>query len=781
MQHSAHHAARKSFIRHADWWPPLLAVLLLVLFWATLIERARHDDLLVMRAAFVNHGNVAQAMANHTGQLVERLRFYSQSLARRSHAESSRALVRAALGQDPAFLRLMYFDAAGRLEFSSGARPEPWLLKAARNFAALPAPGAEEQIAVGTVPTEAFAQAWHLPVFHRPPLAEPGRTGFLLALVDLGHFARSFEGTRLGKSGEIVLVNADGRELLRMNAGRLDAVYSIADSKRLQLAFAQETEALTEPGGDGDERLYAARHLPQSPFAVLVSRTREDVLSDNQATQRGYWLSALALTALMLSLSMLWLGAARRRHSLIVSLTQAYEDNARLIEQIGKEKEAAYRLATHDKLTGLANRMLFADLAERFVARARRMRGNFAVMFIDLDRFKPINDTHGHKAGDLLLIEVAQRLRECVRQSDVVARFGGDEFVALAGELHGSQDAAAIADKIVERLSQPFTGIVATDLHVTPSIGIALYPDDATEIEALLRQADAAMYQAKEQGRATFVFADPALNRRNDFNNRIEAALPLALRQGEIEVHYQPKVSLKDFGITGLEALARWHHAELGTVSPADFIPVAEKSGAIVELGEYVIAAVCRQLETWWRDGVPLVPVAVNVSPRQLRSPHLYDFIAGTLERHGIAPRYLEIEITETGLVDASEGFIATLRRLDGLGIRLAIDDFGTGFSGLSHLRALPAKYLKIDRSFIKDIRNDINDATIVSSTISLAHNLHLQAIAEGVETSEQVVHLRAARCDQAQGFFFSRPCDAEATTALLAQKFIYGNMDEES
>jgi diguanylate cyclase (GGDEF)-like protein len=778
MKPIAQHAHRKSFFRYANWWPSLLVVALLASFWMLTFERARHDDTLVLRAAFVNHGNVAQHMANHTAQMIERLRFYGRILTHDGQAEQARRVTRLALGQDQAILRLMHFDAAGRLLFSTGARPEPWLVDAAREFAAANATETAERIAVGAVPPQEFAHAWHLPIFLRPAAADIDAAGFVLALVDLGNFARRFENIQLGKSGEILLVAEDGRELLRMHAGRLDSVGSITATRRFRQAFGTDAGTLSERVRDAHERLYAHRRVPDAPLAVLVSRTHYDALLDNQATQRGYWMSAMFLTLLILVLSTLWLAAARRRHSLICNLTQAYEDNARLIEQIGQEKDAAYRLATHDKLTGLANRMLFADLAQRHVAHARRLHGRFALMFIDLDRFKPINDTHGHKAGDQLLVEVARRLQECVRQTDVVARFGGDEFVALVGDLHGAQDAAAIAEKIVSELSRPFCGIVAAELGVTPSIGIALYPDDASEIEGLLRQSDAAMYQAKEQGRATFVFAAPALNRRNDLNNRIETALPLALKQGEIYLHYQPKVSLKDFSITGLEALARWDHAELGAVSPGDFVPVAERSGAIVELGEYVIAAVCRQLETWWRAGLPLVPVAVNVSPRQLRSPHLFDFITATLARHGIAPRYLEIEITETGLVDAGDNFIAMLRRLDGLGVRLAIDDFGTGFSGLSHLRALPAKYLKIDRSFIKDIRNDINDATIVSSTISLSHNLHLQTIAEGVETPEQVAHLRAAQCDQAQGFFFSPPCDAAAAEALLAQRFLYGNMD---
>ncbi len=765
--------------RSSDWWPPLLVVTLLIVVWVSMLNRAENDNALVIRDASINHGNVAQAIANHTEQLLERLRFYDQALVGSPEHKSSASLVQSALTLDRSFLRLMLFDATGRLIYSSGRKPEPWLLAAARDFAAVPKTDAAEDIVIGAVPPLEYSHAWNLPIFYRPGIAGGLRTGFVLALVDLGHFSRRFEEIILGKSGEIVLAASDGRELLRMHEGRLDSVGLIAGTERFQLAFEGKAGLVTELSRTSDERLYAYRRIPSSPLVVLVSRTRDDVLIENQAARRGYFGSALLLTVLMIFLTFLWMFAAHRRRLLIRTLTMAQENNTQLIKQIEKEKEVAYHLATYDQLTGLPNRMLFADLAGRYVMRARRIRGRFAVMFIDLDRFKPINDTYGHKTGDQLLIEVSQRLKECMRQSDVVSRYGGDEFIALLADLRSSQDAAGVAEKIIQSLSQPFVGLVDADIRVTPSIGIAFYPDDAEAIDTLMRQADAAMYQAKERGRATFAFADPALNRRLDLSNQIEAALPAALSNREIQVHYQPKVSLRDFTITGLEALARWNHPQLGAISPGDFIPVAEDCGAIVELGEYIIAEVCQQLETWSRAGVPLVPVAVNVSSRQLRSPNLYDFIANTLQHCGVAPGLLQIEITETGLINADDGFVDVLHRLDALGIHIAIDDFGTGYSGLSHLRALPVRYLKIDRCFIKDIRNDTNDATIVSNTISLSHSLKLLTIAEGVETLEQVAHLKAARCDQAQGYFFSRPCAATAVEKLLVLKQIHVTMGQ--
>ncbi len=763
-------------IADANWWPLALFTAVMVTLWSMMYERAAHDDELVIQEALVNHQNVAVAMANHTEQMLDRLRFYGQTLTMSTSTDISRQLIRSAKGRDSSFLRLMHFDAQGRLIYTTGAQPEAWLRDMAKTYAMQLRNAAAEDIVIGSsAPPEALTEAWSLPIIYSPSRLNPSTVGFMIALVDLGSFPRRFDNMALGKSGEIVLVDDSGREILRMLRGRLDFVETIAGTDRYRRVFSESAGTVIEQVKGAHERLYAFRRITDTPLAVLVSRTRYDVLLQNQATQRGYWLTTLGLTLLMVLFTLRWIGAARRKRQLLKHLARSQEENARLITQLEEEKLAAYKLATHDKLTGLANRMLFAEIAERYIARAQRVRGRFAVMFIDLDRFKPINDTHGHKAGDQILIEVAQRLQVCVRQTDMVARLGGDEFVALVGDLHGSHDAAAIAGKIVESLHCPFTGIVADELFVTPSIGIAIYPDDASSIEQLVRQADGAMYQAKSRGRATYVFADPSLNRRNDMKNQIQAALPLALKHGEIIMHYQPKVSLRDFSLTGLEALARWHSPQLGDVSPADFVPLAEENSLILELGEYVIDRVCAQLEIWQRADIPMVPVAINVSPRQLRSARLYDYLSNALAAHGLAPRHIEIEITETGLIESDDNLVEQLRRLDGLGIHLAIDDFGTGFSGLSHLRALPVKHLKIDRSFIKDIRNDLNDATIVSSTISLAHNLHLLAIAEGVETREQLAHLRASGCDQAQGYLFSRPLPANEITPLLTQQCILG------
>lgn len=765
---------RGSLFTHTDWWPPVLVIVLLAAAWMTVISRARDDDARALRDAETIQANIAQAVVNHTEQLVEWIRVLNGLVVSSRDPGAAREVVNSVLGHNGAFLRLMQFDDTGRLLLSIGRAPEPWLNQAALRFAASSQSDAAERISVEAAPTGDDANAWILPVFYRPLTAQNGAREFIGVLIDKGQFQQYFGNVALGKGAEITLLSADGQELLRLRDGQLESAAARAVFRKLP-----RKEGVTD---DRNDHLVVFRTVPMTGLSVLVSRPRDQILMENQARQRSYMGSALLLTLTMLALTALWVMAAGRRRKLIQSLTVAQLNNERLIQQIGKEKEAAYLLATHDKLTGLPNRMLFADLARRHVARAQRLHGGFALMFIDLDRFKPINDTFGHKAGDQLLMDVANRLLDCVRQTDVVSRLGGDEFVALVGDLRSNQDVSAIAEKFIEVLSRPYAGIVPdTDLRVTPSIGIAFYPDDAAEIDALLRQADMAMYRAKERGRATYAFADPALNRRYELSNQIEAALPLAIKRGDIRVHYQPKVSLADFRITGLEALARWNHAQMGTISPADFVAVAEKCGAIGELGDFVLREVCRQQRVWLNDGFPVVPVAVNVSPRQISSPGYFHRVEEILAERGIAPALIEMEITETGVIETEGNVVETLNGLAALGITIAIDDFGTGYSGFSHLRNLPAKQLKIDRSFVKNIRNDASDAAIVSTTISLAHKLHLETIAEGVETQEQLAHLKAARCDQAQGYLFSPPCPPDEAGSLLRQGVMGVNFRETS
>lgn len=757
--------------RHADWWPLLLVVVMLTSLWTSVFKWDEADRQRVVREAIVNHANIAHGVANHVGLLIDRLRIYHQSLTGRAAGETAQEMVRSAIAIDKSVMRLMHFDAAGRLLFSTGRRPEAWLLEAAKVFAHKAREGSAVEIEIGTVPSQEYTHAWSVPIFVQHPVAGKKMDGFILALVDLGEFSRRFEPVKIGKSGEISIAAIDGRELLRLHEGRLDPVGSIEDTGRFRQAFQEDAGAVLEKSRNGHVRIYAYRRIHSAPLITLVSRYQDEVLMDNQPSRRAYYGSAILLTLLLIFLVVLWMLSAQRRRSLIRTLTRAQVNNEQLIKQIENEKEVAYRLATYDKLTGLPNRMLFAELSGRHARRAQRMRNRFAVLFIDLDRFKPVNDTHGHKVGDQLLVEVARRLLECMRQTDVVSRYGGDEFVALVADLHNSRDVAVLAEKIIERLSQPFVGLVDTELRISPSIGIALYPDDAEVIDTLVRQADAAMYLAKQKGRATYAFVDAALNRRIALARMIEEVLPAALGNRELGVLYQPRVSLADFRISALDASLHWDHPQMGSLCEEDFVSVAEKSGTLTAVGEYLIDAVCRQLGVWSRDWVPLVPVAVRISMQQLRSPKLVEFIARTLERHGVDAGFLELEITGSGLLVPGEGVADMLHGLDRLGVRLIVGECGKGLSGFANLRGLPACALKIEARAIRDLRNDSNDAALVSNIVSLCQSMKLLSVAEGVETREQLAYLRTARCNQVSGQLFMSPCPAAEIEPLLINR----------
>jgi len=433
-------------------------------------------------------------------------------------------------------------------------------------------------------------------------------------------------------------------------------------------------------------------------------------------------------------------------------------------------EERIHRLAHHDALTGLFNRFSLQERLEQALLSAHREKRQIAVMFIDMDRFKIINDTLGHHVGDALLIEVARRLQGSVRESDIVARFGGDEFVVvLTGIEAGMTAGAAIAGKIVQLLGEPYrTG--EHELHSSPSIGISIYPNDGDSAELLMKNADTAMYYAKAEGRNNYQFFTAAMNEAASLRLRMESDLRTALSAGQFELHYQPQMRTTDAGLAGLEALVRWRHPEQGLVPPMDFIPLAEETGQIEELGIWVLNEACRQMAAWREQGIGPVRVAVNISARQLNSPMLVGQVRDALVRHRIAADELELEVTESAAMNDPEHAIRQLKELRQLGLRLAIDDFGTGYSSLSYLKRLPIQTLKLDRGFVRDIETDENDAAISAATIALAHVLGLKVVAEGVETEAQRAFLATHGCDFLQGYLFSKPLPAAAATVFITQ-----------
>ena len=422
------------------------------------------------------------------------------------------------------------------------------------------------------------------------------------------------------------------------------------------------------------------------------------------------------------------------------------------------------RLAYYDALTELPNRALLGQRAELALALATRHRISLAVLFLDLDRFKEVNDAFGHNAGDTLLEQVAARLQALVRTEDTVCRLGGDEFVLLLSEAD-QEGALRVADKVLAAFRQPFV-VADHALNVTASVGIALYPHDGADFAELLKNADAALYRAKHAGRNTRLFYDRAMNATSLARMVLEAELRQAIAAGQLRAYYQPKVCLADGALVGAEALVRWEHPERGLVPPGQFIPVAEASDLIVALGDWMLVEVCRQLATWRRQGAPPLTVAVNLAARHFRQPELADRLRGLLDAYGLPAQALELELTESTLLDASAGTVETLRQLERLGLGLAIDDFGTGYSSLSYLKHLPLTALKIDQGFVRDLVTDPDDRAIAVTIIALGHHLALAVVAEGVETEDQRRFLLEQGCDLAQGYLFSRPLPAEAFAA---------------
>ncbi len=438
-----------------------------------------------------------------------------------------------------------------------------------------------------------------------------------------------------------------------------------------------------------------------------------------------------------------------------------------------QQEQLEYR-ATYDELTGLINRNLLNDRFEQAISTAERNRKEISIFFVDIDNFKVINDTMGHSVGDELLKATAQRLLNCTRSADTVARYDGDGFVLILPQITKMEEASSIAERIIAEISQPLQ-LYGHLFQETVSIGISFYPQDGLNKEALLQHAEAAMYDAKDKGRNTFRFYTEELNQRLLQRLTLEADLRQALRLEQFVVYYQPKVNLYTGQISGVEALIRWIHPEKGLIPPDRFIPLAEETGLILPIGEWVLRTACLQTKAWQEAGLPEITMAVNVSPKQLHSQSFDKIIFDILLESGLEARFLDLEVTEGAVMQEPEKMVLTLTRLKEIGIRISMDDFGTGYSSLSYLKRFPFDNLKIDKAFINDIPRNGEDETLVLTIIAMAHNFKLKAIAEGVETREQVDFLTLKNCDEIQGYFFSQPLPAQEAEQLFRKCMVSG------
>jgi len=562
---------------------------------------------------------------------------------------------------------------------------------------------------------------------------EEARKNAETAAEELRLYANAFDS-----SGDAMLISDHRNRIIKVNA-----------------AFVEQTGYRPEEVLGKDPRLLSSGSASKAVYEDMWRRLQED----------SFWSGELLDRKKNGELYPKWasISVIRDQNGEVRFYIASYSD---ISERKENEARIDY-LAHHDPLTGLINRYNLENRLDQALLSAHRDNKCVAVMFIDMDRFKTINDSLGHHIGDQLLIEVGRRLRRGVRESDIVARLGGDEFIVVLTRMGDEMGAAPIADKILRSLGQAYV-FDGKEMHTSPSIGIAVYPRDGKDGPTLMKNADTAMYHVKDHGRNNIEYFTPAMNAIASERLELENDLHQALRNGELYLHYQPQVDARDGRCFGVEVLARWRHPRIGEISPLKFIPIAEESGLIEALGNWVLEEACRQLRAWRDEGIDGIRMAVNLSAQQLRSPQLATSVAAVLQRHGLQGGDLELEITESVAMENPERAIVQLQALRDIGVELAIDDFGTGYSSLAYLKRLPIQVLKLDRTFVRDIETDPSDAEISAATLALAHNLGLKVTAEGVETEAQRDYLVRHQCDFMQGFLFSR-----SLTASDASKFI--------
>ncbi len=601
--------------------------------------------------------------------------------------------------------------------------------------------------------TQLSAQPF-FPVSRRVEAEDGSLIGVLVLLLSPGELTTLHKLIDLGPHGVMSLSGLDNIILARFSADSPDGTKGIGKSVAGPLrpgTVSEEAQGSYVQASviDGIPRLFTYSRVARYPLVVNVGLEMDRAL----AAWRSY---RAMIVGMALGATLLLIGFA------VYLIRRIFRDAS----TARATTVAITHTAEHDFLTGLPNRMLLNDRIGQAIAVAQRHRNKVAVMFMDLDNFKHINDSLGHQAGDRLLQSVAQRLVACVRGEDTVSRQGGDEFVALLSEVHQPEDAAVIARKMLQTVAQTHS-VGQHELRVTASIGVSIYPDDGMDAETIVKNADTAMYQAKENGRHCYRFFTPAMNVSAVQRQSIEEDLRLALERREFVVHYQPKIDLRTEAIVGAEALPGWMHPIRGLLSRAEFIPVAEDCGLIVPIGVWVLREACGQARAWADAGLPLT-MAVNVSAAEFSDENFLPGVFAILGETGLDPRFLELEMTESVLMARAESTASILQSLRIRGVQVTIDDFGTGYSSLSYLRKFPVDALKIDPSFVRQIGIADEATPIVTAVIGMAHSLKLRVVAEGVETREELAFLRAQQCDEAQGCYFSPPVPPERFARLL-------------
>ena len=749
---------------------PTIAVLLLSVIWTATVElvKARFSD--AQRAAALSN---RELLGTYEAQVVRALREIDQSLnlikywqERDGGRRTLEELKERGLLLPDLLFTVSIADRHGTIIDSTAALPRASV--AEEEY--FRAPRDSDAFFVGR-PPRGPADETNLQFSRRLNAADGSFDGVVIVMVGAGYFVSGYETAKLGEHGVLAIVGIDGIVRVRRSGEVVfagDAInYGTAIST---IAAVDSAPTISANSWDGVKRWTNARELYGFPLAILVGLSVDEQLAGVRREARTYWLRAGAG-----SLSVIVLAALLGRMSWQLTQSRLREGEIKLEHA----KRVEY-LAYHDGLTGLPNRSMYSKLLSQSISEAHRYGRRLAVAFLDLDRFKQINDTLGHAAGDQLLQDVAKRLRLCVRESDTVARLGGDEFVVLLPELSDVKHAAVIAEKILLAIAKPFT-LIGREFRVTASIGISAYPLDGLDEQTLTKNADVAMYKAKAEGKNNFQFYAESLNTNSLERLTLEASLRHALEHQEFRLRYQAKRDMHSGRITGTEALLRWEHPDLGLVAPMQFIPVAEESSLMLPIGKWVLRTACAQNVAWQKAGAPRLKMAVNLTGQQFFDEHLIEDVTAILESTGMDAGLLEFEISERLLIRDVESTLRVLTKLKRLGIGIAIDDFGTGYSSLASLQRFPLNTIKIDRSLVAGICAGGENTEFAEAVIAMGKNLSLTVVAQGVETREQAEFLRDHSCDELQGFYLSRPLPPDEFVKLLVANEAEGHVESES
>jgi diguanylate cyclase (GGDEF)-like protein len=737
---------------------PAIAVVALILIWGTTWVQIEGEHAAARRAAAASSRYLAET---YEAQVVRALREIDQALklvkyaytGRNGHALLQELKVRTLLPPDLLFT-VSIADDKGNVVAST----HPFAMPSVAGQDYFESQRRTDGLSVGRPYHKPGSAEWSLQFSRGLKALDGAFAGVVMISVDAAYFVSGYEASELGHHGVLGLLGTDGLFRAVRSGGNVSAGNYVDYTAFVPAANEPHSGvAFLSSAPDGVIRYTSARKLYDFPLAVIVGLSAEERLQAAQRNMGSYLLRAAGASALLL-LVVTVLGRLSR---------EVASGRLRAVEEHRAHAARAEYIAYHDGLTKLPNRSLFSKLLVQSLSQANRYKRHLAVLFLDLDRFKYINDTLGHDAGDQLLREVAARLRSCLRDSDTVARLGGDEFVVMLPELDEEKYAANVARKILSAVARPFV-LAGQDYRITASIGISTYPQDGLDEQTLTKCADVAMYKAKEQGKNNFQFYSEALNANSLERLSMEAGLRNALEHGEFELHYQIVRELAGGRITGVEALLRWRHPDLGTVSPMQFIPLAEETGLIVPIGKWVLRTACLQNVAWQNQGLPRLRMAINLTARQFTDELLLPDIAVILEDTRMDATLLELEIAENLLMRDVDKTVRILVGLKDMGVRIAVDDFGIGYFSVATVKRFPLDTIKIDRSFIRGVTSVCEDRNLTGAIIAMGRALSLNVVAQGVETKEQSEFLRRNDCDEVQGFYLHKPLPADQIAELL-------------